>query len=95
MLQYVDDTILLLQDDLQQARNLKLYIFESMSGLKVNFEKSEVMLILDDDPKAQCFYDLFNYQKGSWSIKYMGTPICARRPTVAEMGFLGERTKKK
>jgi hypothetical protein len=39
ILQYADDTILLLQDDVQQAVNLKLlfYIFESMSGLKINF----------------------------------------------------------
>jgi hypothetical protein len=46
MLQYVDDTILLIQDDLEHARNLKLllYLFEAMSGLKINFEKSEVML---------------------------------------------------
>jgi hypothetical protein len=48
MLQYADDTILLIQDDLEQARNLKLmfYIFEAMYGLKINFEKSEVMMIL-------------------------------------------------
>jgi hypothetical protein len=47
MLQYADDTILLIQDDLEQARNLKLmfYIFEAMYGLKINFEKSEVMMI--------------------------------------------------
>jgi hypothetical protein len=40
MLQYVDDTILLIQDNLEQSRNLKLilYIFEAMSGLKINFK---------------------------------------------------------
>jgi hypothetical protein len=61
MLQYTDDNILLIQDDLHQARNLKLllYIFESMSGLKINFEKIEVMLILDDEIKAHCFAGLF------------------------------------
>jgi hypothetical protein len=55
MLQYADDTILLIQDDLEQAGNLKLllYLFEAMSGLKINFEKSEVMLILHDDDKIQ------------------------------------------
>jgi hypothetical protein len=55
ILQYADDTILLLQDVAQQAVNLKLllYIFESMSGLKINFEKSEVMMILEDDNKQK------------------------------------------
>jgi hypothetical protein len=96
MLQYADDTIFLIQDDLQQNKNLELllYVFESMSSLKIKFEKSEVMLILDDDTKAYCFSDLFNCQKISWPIKYLDTPICARRSTMAEMGFLGERTKK-
>jgi hypothetical protein len=97
MLQDADDTILLIQDDMEQARNLKLllYIFEAMSGLKINFEKSEVMMILQDDNKIQCYSDLFNCQGGAWPIKYLDTPICARRPTVAETGFLGEKTKKK
>jgi hypothetical protein len=97
MLQYADDTIFLIQDDLQQNKNLELllYVFESMSSLKIKFEKSEVMLILDDDTKAYCFSYLFNCQKISWPIKYLDTPICARRSTIAKMGFLGERTKKK
>jgi hypothetical protein len=45
----------LIQDDVEGARNLKLllYIFEIMSGLKINFEKSETMLVLDDRDKLQ------------------------------------------
>jgi hypothetical protein len=44
ILQYADDTILLLEDNLDQARNLKviLCIFEQMSGLKINFHKSDI-----------------------------------------------------
>jgi hypothetical protein len=39
ILQYADDTILLVQDNLDQVANLKLilYVFEAMSGLKINF----------------------------------------------------------
>jgi hypothetical protein len=97
MLQYANGTILFFQDDLQQARNLKslFYIFESISVLKINFEKSEVMLIMEDDNKAHCFAELFNCQKGSWPIKYLGTPVCAKRTTIVEMSFLGEKTRKK
>jgi hypothetical protein len=78
ILQYADDTILLIQDSEEQAVNLKLmlYIFESMSGLKINFEKSEVMMILDDEVKAHNFASLFNCQQGSWPIKYLGTYSC-------------------
>jgi hypothetical protein len=87
ILQYADDTILLIQDDIEGARNLKLllYIFEIMSGLKINFEKSETMLVLDDPDKIQEYVDLFNCQKCKWPIKYLGTPVCARRLSVVEL----------
>jgi hypothetical protein len=96
ILHYAYDTILLIQDDVEGARNLKLlmYIFEIMSGLKNNFEKSETMLILDDPDKLQEYVDLFNSQKGKWPIKYLGTPICARRLTVAELQFIEEKVEK-
>jgi hypothetical protein len=45
ILQYADDTILLIQEELTQATHLKmiLYMFEAMSGLKINFDKSEII----------------------------------------------------
>jgi hypothetical protein len=47
ILQYADGTILCLHDDLTKARNMKLllYMYEQMSGLKINFEISDVILI--------------------------------------------------
>jgi hypothetical protein len=47
VLQYANDTIVCLKDNLDQARNLKLLlsVFEQMSGLKINFDKSEVLTI--------------------------------------------------
>jgi hypothetical protein len=54
ILQYVDDTtILFIKDSMESPRNLKilLYIFESMSGLKISFEKSDFLLIQIDDGK--------------------------------------------
>jgi hypothetical protein len=44
ILQYADDTIIFLYHDLEQAKNLKLLLcaFEQLSGLKINFHKSEV-----------------------------------------------------
>ena len=97
ILQYADDTILMLQDDVEGARNLKLllYMFESMSGLKINFEKSEMMLIRRDEGKLQDYADLFNCQKGKWPIKYLGTPVSAGRIFVAEMAFLEDKVRKK
>jgi hypothetical protein len=47
ILQYTDDTIMCLKNDMEKVRNVKLmlYIFEQMSGLKINFEKSEIILV--------------------------------------------------
>lgn len=44
ILQYADDTIFLLPDNQNYARNLKfiLSLFEQLSGLKINFNKSDV-----------------------------------------------------
>jgi hypothetical protein len=64
ILQYADDTILFIKDDIECARNLKLllYTFESMSGLKINFEKSEVLLVQDDEEELLFYANLFNCQ---------------------------------
>jgi hypothetical protein len=44
ILRYADDTIIFMEHDLQKALNMKLIlcIFEELSGLKINFHKSEV-----------------------------------------------------
>ena len=44
ILQYADDTILFLDHDTLQAKELKLVLstFEQLSGLKINFHKSEL-----------------------------------------------------
>jgi hypothetical protein len=44
ILQYADDTILFMEHDLEKALNMKmvLCIFEQLSGVKINFHKSEL-----------------------------------------------------
>jgi hypothetical protein len=55
-----------LENDVEKARNvnLLLYIYEQMSGLKINFEKSEVLLIGGDNNLALEYPDIFNCQIG-------------------------------
>jgi len=47
ILQYEDDTIIFMSHDMEKARNMKylLYVFEQLSGLKINFHKSEIFCI--------------------------------------------------
>src|SRR6266540_3980993 len=44
ILQYVDDTIIFMENDIEQAKNMKLLLcaFEQLSDLKINFHKSEL-----------------------------------------------------
>jgi retron-type reverse transcriptase len=44
ILQYADDTLIFMDDNLDKAKNLKLLLcaFEQLSGLKINFYKSEI-----------------------------------------------------
>jgi hypothetical protein len=65
-----------------------------MPDLKINFEKSEIMMIMGDISKSHYYSELFNCQEGAWPIKYLGTHVCDRRFSVAEMSFLGEKTRK-
>jgi hypothetical protein len=61
ILQYADDTIILIQDDMEQIIHVKLilYMFEAMSGLKINFQKSEIMMVLHDDEKKMLYSNIF------------------------------------
>ena len=74
ILQYADDTIICLKENIDIARNMKLllYIYELMSGLKINFTKSEVFMINRDDDLHIQYADLFSCQTGSFPIKYLG-----------------------
>jgi len=44
ILQYADDTVIFMSHDVKKAVNIKLVLttFEQLSGLKINFHKSEI-----------------------------------------------------
>jgi hypothetical protein len=67
VLQYADDTILCLENDVEGAQNMKflLCIFEKMSGLKINFNKSETLMISQDGEKAVMYADIMNCVTGN------------------------------
>lgn len=86
MLQYADDTILCIQDEMESVQNMKilLCIFERMTGLKIKFDKSEALMISHDEQKALVFADIMNCNTGSWPIKYLGGPVLDSRVRVTE-----------
>jgi hypothetical protein len=97
VLQYADDTIICLKHNIDDARNMKLllYMYELMTGLKINFLKSEILTINDEENWANTYADLFNCQIGTFPIKYLGVPVSPSRLHVTDWLPLVDKNAKK
>jgi hypothetical protein len=77
-LQYADDTILFIEKEKTYARNLKwiLTCFEMMSGMRINYHKSELVPVSELDAKElQLYFEIFGCPMGDFRIKYLGIPL--------------------
>src|SRR3954465_6510961 len=76
-LQYVDDTMIMVQGSDLDIINLKfvLLCFESLSGLTINFDKSEVMILGYSEEERQWIADNLNCRLADFPITYLGMPI--------------------
>lgn len=76
-LQYADDTILFSSVDQEHLFNLKHVImwFEQISGMRVNFHKSELITMNVEVEDTQRIADIFNCPIGSFPLKYLGVPL--------------------
>jgi hypothetical protein len=97
ILQYADDTILFMDHDLEKARNMKLILsaFEQLSGLKINFHKSELFCFGEAQDEAHLYADLFGCRLGQFPITYLGIPIHYQMLTNAEWKHIEERLQKR
>lgn len=75
--QYADDTEIMVEPTVESIRNLKLilYCFEFMSGLKINFHKSEVYMFGLDPEEEWMWANMLNCKVGKMPICYLGIPI--------------------
>jgi hypothetical protein len=96
ILQYADDTILFMEHDTKKAQNLKLILaaFEQLSGLNINFHKSELFYFGEAQQEAGIYADIFGCGQGQFLIRYLGIPIHYRRLTLAEWKVVEERLQK-
>jgi hypothetical protein len=67
----------------------------TVSGLKINFEKSEVLMISTDSGKTIKYSDMYNCAVGQWPIKYLGVPVAGSRLRIKDWIKLVERVLKK
>jgi hypothetical protein len=80
-LQYADDTILMIQNQDESILNLKLilYSFGSMSGMKINYHKSEVFVIGEGEQVQMEIVEKLNCKLGRFRLTYLGIPIHSRK----------------
>lgn len=90
VLQYADDTVICLSHDREKAINLKLllYLFEMMSGLKINYLKSEIFVIGADNSVADFYSELFGCGVATLPMKYLGVPVTFSALKTLDWEFL-------
>ncbi|XP_073354914.1 uncharacterized protein [Aegilops tauschii subsp. strangulata] len=87
LLQYADDTIIMVEGSESNISNLKflLLCFQQMSGLKINFDKSDVMVMGYSEAESLAIANRLNCRRGSFPTSYLGTPISDSRLTVVDL----------
>ena len=83
VLQYADDTLLLLQGDVQQAQVIKrvLHVFSGFTGLRINFSKSTFVPICMDQATCQEVAPIFQCPVSSFQCIYLGLPLSTLKIT--------------
>src|SRR5438132_4841094 len=81
ILQYADDTIIFTENNLEQANNMKLLLcaFEQLSGLKINFHKSELFCFENAKNFQVEYSNIFGCDVGALPFRYLGIPMFHRK----------------
>ena len=96
ILQHADDTILFMENDLEEAKNMKLLLcaFEQLSGLKINFHKSEMFCYGEARELGREFSQIFGCDLGTLPFKYIGRPMHHRKFRNSDRKNVEERFRK-
>jgi hypothetical protein len=97
ILQYADDTIIFMKNNLEKALNMKLImcIFKELSGLKINFHKSEIFYFSQAKEVENEYKIIFGCEIGSLPFRYLGIPIHFPKPKNGEWKPIEDRFEKK
>jgi hypothetical protein len=86
ILQYADDTLLIMEVNSQQLMVLKsiLNTFADSTGLKVNYAKSSMYPINISQEKLQHMSATFPCSAGALPFTYLGLPLSTTKPNVQD-----------
>jgi hypothetical protein len=95
-LQYADDIVICLEIDEDSIANTKflLYYFENMSSLKINYHKSEV-IVLGSLVWSARIARLLNCTEGFLLMKYLGVPVSNLKLYVANLIYVTVKVEKR
>ncbi|KAE8821477.1 hypothetical protein D1007_00250 [Hordeum vulgare] len=84
-LQYANDTMLMVVGSDADITHLKFFLlcFEEMSGLKINFDKSEVVVLGFSEEEELRITDNLNCRLASFPASYLGIPLAESRILVS------------
>src|SRR5438105_9347258 len=68
-----------------------LCAFKQVSGLKINFHKSELICFGDAQDSLEAYMDLFGCKQGNLPIKYLGIPIHYKKLRNSDWKSIEER----
>ena len=87
IIQYTDDTLVILQADEVQIRKFIEILdkFSNFTRLVVNYSKSRMLPINISDDTAMDLANTFNYKKEAMPFTYLGLPMGSTRPKVSDL----------
>jgi len=86
VMQYADDTLIILEGDPRQLFFLKtlLHNFSESIGLKVNYSKSMMLPINISEERLDHLARTFGCSKGSLPFTYLGLPLGLTKPKIQD-----------
>jgi hypothetical protein len=96
-LQYADDTVIFMALDEQSIVFTKflLYCFENMSGLKINYQKSEVLFVGGSEEDQTKVAGMLNCNIGHLPMKYLGVWVSNRHMACSDLAYVYQKVEKK
>jgi hypothetical protein len=97
IIQYADDTLLIVPADEKEILVLKDTLLKNSksTGLKINFDKSQMLPINVSPDALNHLAGVFGCQIGSMSFTYLGLPLGTTRPSITELSPLVCRVERK
>ena len=97
IIQYVDDTLLVMQACPNQLVALKglLHEFAAATGLHVNYNKSCILPINVSEDKMMQLASVFDCSIGSLPFTYLGLPLGTARPMVKDLAPVTDQIERR